>query len=67
MAPETLNQAIIEFLNSASAHNKLARCNCGAAREYRKTTFFYDGKSWQVELPVCPKCTPVSNVSPHDA
>ena len=24
--------------------------------EYRNTTFFYDGESWEVELPVCRKC-----------
>jgi hypothetical protein len=68
MAPENLNQAVIDFLDSVKSAKRLTPCeDCGGVREYRKTTFFYDGKSWQVELPVCPRCSPVSNIPAHDA
>jgi hypothetical protein len=67
MAPENLNQAIIEFLSSATAAKRLACDSCGATQEYRRTTFLYDGTTWEVELPVCLKCNPLSGVTPHDA
>ncbi len=48
----TLNQSIIKFLEFASsAKNKAARCRCGAIMKHRKTTFFYECQSWNVELP----------------
>jgi hypothetical protein len=64
MAPETLHESILEFLNSASSPKKtVATCDCGAAMEYQKITFFYDGKSWEVVLLVCFRCHPVSPVT----
>lgn len=67
MAPEDLNQAVIDFLNSARTTKKLTRCSCGVMREHQKTKFFYNGQSWEVELPVCPKCSATSVTHVADA
>jgi hypothetical protein len=58
MAPETLRNSILEFLDSASARSqKQIYCwTCGTLLEYRNSTFFYDGRSWEITLPVCMKC-----------
>jgi hypothetical protein len=66
--PTTLNQSILEFLESAnSAENKIARCRCGAIMQYQGTTFFYEGQRWKVELPFCLRCNPSRGASTHDA
>jgi len=58
MEPTSLQQVVIEFLNSASHANTPApRCDCGAMMEKRKASFHYQGQSWEIELPVCPSCT----------
>ncbi len=68
MEPATLHQSIVEFLNSASSAKKVvAHCSCGAIMEHRKTNFFYEGQSWEVELPVCTQCKPVTRMPKHDA
>jgi hypothetical protein len=67
MAPENLNGTIIDFLNSASTTKKLTRCICGTMREHRETTFFYNGQSWEAELPVCPNCSGPRLAPTHDA
>lgn len=67
MAPENINEAIIDFLNSASTTKRLTRCNCGTMREHRKTTLFYNGQRWEAELPVCPNCSGPPVVPTHDA
>ncbi len=68
MEPTNLNQAIIEFLNSASStKTPVTRCDCGAMMEKRRAAFFYNGKSWEVELPICMQCDPSSGVASHGA
>jgi len=68
MAPETLHQSILDLLNSAASASKpVARCPCGAAMEYRDTQFFYEGQSWNLKLPVCPRCQSAPRVLMHDA
>jgi hypothetical protein len=66
--PTTLNQSIVKFLESASsAKNTTPRCRCGATMKYQKTTIFYEGKGWEVELPVCVRCNPSPSAPSHDA
>jgi hypothetical protein len=68
MGPATLHQSIVEFLNSASSAKKVdTHCICGAIMEHRKTNFFYEGQSWEVELPVCTRCNPVTRAPMYDA
>jgi len=69
MAPENLHESVLEFLDSErSLKKRIPRCHCGGTMEYQNTTFFYDGASWEVELPVCRKCHPMaSHVSAHEA
>jgi hypothetical protein len=67
MAPNTLNQSLIEFLQTVSSTKELYRCTCGAIMQYRNTTFFYDGQNWEVQLPVCPACYPAEPVQSYDA
>jgi hypothetical protein len=66
MSLPTLHQSIVEFLDSASTPPKrVERCACGAPMEYRETTFSYEGREWEIELPVCLKCA--RNRHAHDA
>jgi hypothetical protein len=68
MEPASLHQSIVEFLNSASsAKSTVHRCDCGTVMTHRATTFFYEGQSWEVELPVCLKCNPAAGLVTHDA
>ena len=64
MAPESLRISIIEFLDTANerSRKKITCGSCGTVLEYRDSTFFYDGKSWEVPLPVCTKCHPAANM-----
>jgi hypothetical protein len=70
---EELREAIVDFLNSAAtefatACTKTVVCDeCGAAKENRMSTFFYDGQTWEILLPICFKCHPTVQVLPHDA
>jgi hypothetical protein len=65
MEPATLHQSIVEFLNSPAMPH--TRCACGAMKENRETTFFYEGQRWELELPVCMKCNPSPVLVAHDA
>jgi hypothetical protein len=68
MGPETVHQSIIEFLNSARTNKATTtRCCCGAIMKEQTTTFFYDGQSWEVQLPICPDCRPAPRAPRHDA
>jgi len=63
-----LSQSIIELLDSASSeNNELARCHCGALMQRQTTTFFYEGRSWEVELPVCIRCNQSARAPTDDA
>jgi hypothetical protein len=54
-----LPHAIIEFLNDASTHTATNQCpDCGSDLEYRDCTFFYEGQTWEVPLPICISCHP---------
>jgi hypothetical protein len=54
---KSLPGAIIEFLNSASAHPAANSCSqCGARLEYREYTFVYEGRSWLIPVPFCAGC-----------
>ena len=70
---EELRVTIVDFLNaaaaeSATASSKTVVCDeCGAAKENRMSTFFYDGQTWEILLPVCVKCHPIVHVITHDA
>jgi hypothetical protein len=60
MVPETLHQTVVDFLNSvSSARKKIVHCGCGAVMKYQRGTFFYEGRNWEVELPICFKCHPI--------
>jgi hypothetical protein len=61
MVPETLHQTVLDFLNSVSSakRKKVVRCGCGAVMKYQNATFFYEGRNWDVELPICFKCHPI--------
>ena len=69
---EHLCNAIVEFLNSAIAEagtaSAMVFCHkCGSAVDYRMSTFFYEGQTWEVPLPICVKCHPILRVCTHDA
>jgi hypothetical protein len=70
MAPDSVHESILEFLNSAepSRRARNTRCACGSTMTPRNTTFFYNGQSWGVILRVCLKCHPAPHVPiSHDA
>jgi hypothetical protein len=64
----SLPQAIIEFLNDASTHAAASSCpDCGSKLEYRDCTFFYEGQTWEVPLPICIICHPLQRLPTEDA
>jgi hypothetical protein len=75
MAPDSLHESILEFLNSAKPSRRVGdtRCACGWTLTSQNATFFYDGQSWKVVLPICLKChtaphVPISDFPiPYDA
>lgn len=68
MAPDSLHESILEFLNSAnpSRRSEDTRCACGSATTLQKTTFFFDGQSWKLIFRVCLKCHPAKHVPTSD-
>ena len=63
-----LSQAIVTFLDSATAHAIIDSCPvCGAQLERRKLIFFYAGQSWETQIAVCLDCSETDPLPPHDA
>jgi hypothetical protein len=57
MRSQTLHQAVVEFLESASSPlERIERCACGEVMEQLETAVFYEGREWKIDLPVCLKC-----------
>ena len=69
MSDSLPSQAFIEFVNSASTHWATNSCPaCGTELKYRDCTFFYEGQTWEIPLPICVKCHPITHVvPPHQA
>ena len=68
MASDGLRESVLSLLNSlGSGEQQIGRCRCGAIVEHRKTTFFYEGQSWEVEFPICPVCSKTLRITSHDA
>jgi hypothetical protein len=69
MAPDSVNESILKFLNSDDpSRRRNTRCPCGSIMTRQNTTFFYNGQSWEVILRVCLKCHPAPHVRiSHDA
>ena len=66
--PHPLAVAIIDFLNSASTRSSLICCpECGSVLEYGDCTFFYEGQTWEIPLPICVKCLPSAEVPADEA
>jgi hypothetical protein len=54
---EELKNSIRKFLDSSS-EPRIQYCqNCGGILRHAMATFYFDGCSWEVPLPVCAKCT----------
>jgi hypothetical protein len=64
MAPDSLHESILEFLNSAKSSRRAGdtRCACGSTMTPENATFFCDGQSWKVILPLCLQCHPAPRV-----
>jgi len=59
------SQAFIEFVNSASTPWAAISCPaCGTALKCRDCSFFYEGQTWEIPLPICVKCHPITHVVP---
>jgi hypothetical protein len=60
MAPGSQHESILKFLNSAESSRRAGdtRCACGSTMTKQKTTFFYNGQSWEVIFRICRKCHP---------
>jgi hypothetical protein len=57
-----LNHELIEnvnsFLDNASTTTKAVYCSdCGTRMKHLNSTFAFNGESWGIPLPFCPKCT----------
>jgi hypothetical protein len=65
---DPLTGTIIESLHSASRSSATDHCSdCGSDLEYRDCTFFYEGQTWEIPLPICVKCYPTAEVPTDDA
>jgi hypothetical protein len=65
MREKLVSKAFIEFLNTASTLWAANSCpDCGSRLEYRNCTFFFEGQTWEIPLPLCVKCHPISPVVP---
>jgi hypothetical protein len=60
-----ISQAFIEFLNTAGTHWATKFCpDCGAELKHHDCTFFFEGQTWNISLPICIKCHPIRQVVP---
>ena len=58
-------QAFIGFVNSASTHWATNSCpDCETELKHRDCTFFYEGQTREIPLPICVKCHPITHVVP---
>ena len=58
--------SIIEFVKCAIDQSSVKVCpDCGLKLEYRKTAFFYDGKTWEIPLSFCAECDAVKPTSAY--
>jgi hypothetical protein len=65
MSDSLPSQAFIEFVNCGSTHWAATSCPaCGTGLKYRDCTFFYEGQTWEIPLPICVKCHPTTHVVP---
>jgi len=65
---DNLSRAIVTFLDSATAHPIIDSCRVGGSElEHRKLTFFYAGRSWEIQIAICPDCIDTDPPSSHDA
>jgi hypothetical protein len=63
-----LSQAIVAFLNSANTRPLTNLCpDCGSQLEHGEYSFFYRGQTWEILLPICLNCHPISDFPPHAA
>jgi hypothetical protein len=63
-----LSQAIVTFLDSATAHAIKNSCPvCGSQLEHRKLIFFYAGRRYDVQIAICLDCIDTDPLPPHDA
>jgi hypothetical protein len=69
MSDSLPSQAFIEFVSSVSAQWAASSCPaCGTELRYRDCTFFYEGQTWEIPLPICVECHPIRHVvQPHQA
>jgi hypothetical protein len=70
MSENLVFKALIEFLNTISAPSTSKSCSdCGSSFvEYGECTFFFEGLTWRILLPICLKCHPIEQVEPpYDA
>jgi hypothetical protein len=68
MAPDSVRESILEFLNSVKPSRRArdTRCACGSTKTPQNTTFFYNGQSEGVILRVCPRCHPAKDIPTSD-
>ena len=65
---KSVSAEVIDFLISASTPMADARCpECGSPLGHRTCTFFFGGQTWDVALPFCPSCHPLSYIPTHDS
>jgi hypothetical protein len=63
-----LSQAVVAFLDSATAQSITDSCpECGSQLEHRKLTFFYAGRSWEIQVAICLDCIDTDPPAPYDA
>ena len=65
MREKLVSKAFIEFLNTVSVSSTTKSCTvCGIELGNLNRTFFFEGQTWQMPLPICVKCYPIEEVAP---
>ena len=68
MTPDAVHESILNFLTSGLLKKQVCHCvHCGSIKAYTNVTFFYEGQSWEVNLPVCLECDLIPDHPTHDA
>lgn len=66
--PTPLSRAIVAFLDTANLRPLTDSCpDCGSQLTHRECSFFYRGQTWEIRIPVCLHCHPISGIPPYAA
>jgi hypothetical protein len=65
MREKLVSKAFVDFLNTISVHSTTKYCPvCESRLDYQECTFFFEGQTWEIPLPLCVKCHLIEQAAP---